>query len=90
MLQEIIDPKVYRELGSCFYLVIPICGNDDEFAALMEDAKKVEQATIKMLNGSINIEELIESIEGFVPSIDSYLEEVEENMNESLIKIYKY
>jgi hypothetical protein len=89
-MQEIIDPKAYREFGSCFYLVIPTCNNDEEFNALMEDAKKVEQATIKMLDGSINIEELIESIESFVPSIDSYLEEVEENMNESLIKIYKY
>jgi hypothetical protein len=89
-MEEIIDPKIYREFGSCFYLIIPICENDEEFDALMEDAKKVEQATKKMLDGSINIEELIESIEGFVPSIDSYLEEVEKNMNESLIKIYRH
>ncbi|MBW4480843.1 MAG: hypothetical protein KME54_29420 [Tolypothrix brevis GSE-NOS-MK-07-07A] len=90
MSQENIDSKVYREFGSCFYLVVPICENDDEFNALMEDAKKVEQATTRMLQGSINIEELIESIEGFVPCIDSYLEEIEDNMNESLIKIYRY
>jgi len=90
MSQEIIDPKIYQEFGRCFYLVIPICNNEAEFAALMEDAQKVEQATIRMLNGSINIEDLIESVEGFVPSMDSYLEEIEENMNEALIKIYKY
>jgi hypothetical protein len=85
-----MDDFVYREFGRCFFLVIPICDNDEEFNALMEDAKKVEQATQKMLDGSMNIEELIESIEAFVPSIDSYLKEVEENMNESLIKIYRH
>lgn len=89
-MQEIIDPKVYREFGSCFYLVIPICGDDKEFEALMADAEKVSAATKQMLDGSINIEELIESIEAFVPDIDEYLEEIEENMEESLIKIYKY
>ncbi|MBW4568043.1 MAG: hypothetical protein KME31_08470 [Tolypothrix carrinoi HA7290-LM1] len=90
MPQEIIDLDIYRQLGGCFYLVVPVCDSDEEFDALMADAQKVEQATVKMLQGTINIEELLESIENFVPSIDSYIEEVEENMNESLIKIYKY
>ncbi len=89
-MQKIIDPKVYREFGSCFYLVIPVCDDDSEFEALMADADKVCTATKQMLNGSINIEELIESIEAFIPDMDEYLQEVEENMEESLIKIYRY
>lgn len=89
-MKEIIDPKVYKEFGSCFYLLVPTCNDDAEFKALMADADAVCKAVKRMLNGSINIEELIESIEPFVPDIDSYLEEIEENMEESLIKIYKY
>lgn len=90
MTQEIIDPRVYRNFGNCFYLVIPNCDSDDEFYAIMEDARKVEQATKSMLEGSISIEELLEAVEPFVPSIDDYIEEVEENMEEALIKIYHY
>ncbi|WP_375470982.1 hypothetical protein [uncultured Nostoc sp.] len=89
MPQKIIDPKVYREFGNCFYLVVPTCKDDAEFDALMADADRVANATKQMLDGSINIEELIEAVEAFIP-IDDYLEEVEENMKASLIKIYKY
>lgn len=87
---NIIDPEIYREFGRCFYLIVPVCETEEEFLALMEDADRVCNATKKMLSGSIDIEELIESVEQFVPSIDDYLEEVEENMEEALIKIYKY
>jgi len=90
MNKEIVDPKIYRQLGRCFYLVVPLCNNEEEFDCLMQDAQKVEQATKKMLEGSISIEDLLESIEGFVPSIDDYIEEIEENMNECLVKIYRH
>ncbi|MBG1268247.1 hypothetical protein [Nostoc sp. WHI] len=90
MTQEIIDPRAYRELGSCFYLVVPTCKDDAEFAALMADADKICNATKQMLDGSINIEELLEAVEAFIPDMDDYLEEIEENMEESLIKIYSY
>ena len=43
-----------------------------------------------MLEGSITIEELLEVAENFVPSIDDYIEEVSENMEQALIKIYHY
>ena len=89
-MNEIIDPKVYREFGRSFYLLIPVCDDEQEFQALMEDAEKVSQATKKMLQGSINIEDLLETIEPFIPSMDDYLEEVEQNLEEALIKIYKY
>ncbi len=88
MPQEIIDPQVYRELGSCFYLLVPTCENDAEFAALMADADKVANATKQMLDGSIDIEDFLESVEPFIPSIDNYIEEIEENIEKSLIKIY--
>ncbi|WP_375470256.1 hypothetical protein [uncultured Nostoc sp.] len=89
-MSPIIDPKVYKEIGECFYLLIPICNDDAEFEALMSDAEQVCQATKKMLDGSINIEDFLEVVEPFVPSIDDYIEEVEENLEEALIKIYKY
>lgn len=89
-MSSIIDPKVYRDFASCFYLLVPTCNDEQEFQALMQDAHKVAQATKKMLQGSINIEELLEEIEPFIPSMDQYLEEIEENMEEALIKIYKY
>lgn len=89
-MDKIIDPKVYKEFGNCFYLIIPTCKDDAEFDALMADADKVCNATKKMLEGSINVEELLEIIESFVPDIDNYIDEIEENMEESLIKIYSY
>lgn len=88
-MKEIIDPKVCREFSSCFHLLIPVCDSDEEFQALMKDADKVMKATQKMLKGSINIEELLETIEVFIPSMDDYIKEIEENMEEALIKIYK-
>ena len=90
MQQEIIDPRVYRDLGNCFYLLIPVCDSDEEFNALMQNAQKVEQATKLMLDGSITIEDLLEAVEAFIPSIDNYIEEVSENMEQALIKIYHY
>lgn len=76
----IIDPFLRREIGSCFYLVIPICETDDEFAQLMADANKVQSAVKSMLDGKLNPEELLESVEAFVPDIDEYIDEVEENL----------
>lgn len=90
MPEEIIDPRVYRNFGSCFYLIVPVCENDEEFNALMQDAQRAEQATKLMLQGSITIEDLLEAVECFVPSIDNYIEEVENNLQEALIKIYHY
>ena len=89
MIQEIVDPTVYRAVGNCFYLLIPNCQDESEFAALMHDAAQIESATTRMLKGEINIEELLESVEAFIPSMDIFLEEVEENLNECLIKIYR-
>lgn len=90
MPQEIIDPRVYQGFGRCFYLVVPVCDDAAEFDALMADASSVAHATKQMLDGSINIEELLETIELFMPNMDDYLEEVEENMEKSLIKIYSH
>ncbi|MCC5620713.1 hypothetical protein [Nostoc sp. CHAB 5715] len=86
----IIDPKVYKEMGKCFYLLIPVCNNDAEFEALMSDAEKVSEATKKMLDGSIDIEDLLETVEPSILSMDDYIEEIEKNLEEALIKVYKY
>jgi hypothetical protein len=80
----IIDPTTRRLVHNCFSLIIPICEDDDEFIELMNNAYSVEQSIKSMLNGSISPDDLIQSVEGFVPSIDEYIDEVEENLDECL------
>jgi hypothetical protein len=89
MNKQIIDPRVNREFGSCFYLAIPICDDDTEFKELMHDAYKVERAVKSMLDGSISVEDLLEAVEPFIPCMDDYVEEIEQNMNEALIRVYQ-
>ncbi len=85
MSQAIDDPGLRKELGSCFYLQIPLTGSEQEIREFMEYARAVEAATQLMLSGHLSFVDLMECIEPCVPSIDEYVEEVEENLNESLL-----
>lgn len=88
-MNRIIDPFTRREFGSCFYLVIPICEDDAEFNQLLDDASQVQKSVTSMLNGSMSVEDMLESVESFIPSMDDYVEEVETNMEQTLIHAYR-
>lgn len=85
MSQAITDPGLRKELGSCFYLQIPVTGSEAEIREFMEYARAVEAATQLMLSGRLSFVDLMECIEPYVPSIDEYVDEVEGNLNESLL-----
>ncbi|RAM49475.1 MAG: hypothetical protein C6Y22_22230 [Hapalosiphonaceae cyanobacterium JJU2] len=78
----IIDLSTRRLIHDCFSLVIPVCEDDSEFIELMNNAYIVQQSVTSMLNGSISPDDLIQSVESFIPSIDEYIDEVESNLNE--------
>lgn len=71
-----------RQLADCFYLAIPLCDDETQMRHLLDDCAQVERSVARMLKGDISPEELLEAVEGFVPSIDKYIEEVEENLEQ--------
>ena len=84
-MEQITNLSVRKNLANCFYLQVPLTGSDLEIEQLIAQAIKIEQFTDSMLNGSMSFENLLESIEQFVPSMDNYLDEVETNLDEALI-----
>lgn len=87
MKSAILDPFSRRRIGGCFYLVIPVAGEEDEaIAAAFREATQVEKAVDSFLDGDLSIEDLLESVEGNVRDIDQYCEEVEQNLYEELVR----
>ncbi|MEH2454486.1 hypothetical protein [Nostoc sp.] len=81
MHQEFI--QFQRSVGECFHLIIP---NDPlvEMQQAIRNSMLVELATKLMISGLISPEDLLEMVEPVIEDMDSYIEEVEEN----LIEIY--
>lgn len=75
-----LHPLDKRQLGDCFYLVIDLDRAEEEIQLALEHQYQVEQATNAMLNGSVSPEELMEMIEPFIPDMDQYQDEVEQNL----------
>lgn len=85
-MQPIIDSSQRKALADCFYLQIPLIHTcDDEIAYNIANAMQLEQSVAAMLDGSMNIEDLLESVEDLVPDMDMYVEEVEANLEETLL-----
>lgn len=84
--QQIIeDPFMRRGIGGCFYLVIPLAGHEDEeIAAAVANATRVEKAIDAFLDGRLSIEDLLESVEDTGIDMDQYCDEVESNLTETL------
>lgn len=74
-----------KNLANCFYLEVPLDRSEKEIKELIGRAIKIEQFTNFMLNGLMSFEDLLESIEEFVPSMDNYTAEVETNLHKALI-----
>lgn len=84
-MNAVDDLATRKNLANCFYLEVSLDGSEKEIKELIGRAIKIEQFTNSMLNGLMNFEDLLESIEEFVPSMDNYTAEVEANLNEALI-----
>lgn len=85
-MQEIIDPFKRKALADCFYLEVPLINtSDDEIAHNIANAIAIEQVTATMLDGSMSMEDLLESVEDLIVDMDTYVEEVEANLEESLL-----
>lgn len=74
-----------REIGSCFSLEISLQLCSQEIKDLFRRDALIKSAAKSMLNGSINIEDLLEFIEPLVPDVDDYIEGLEANLKETLL-----
>jgi len=86
-MQNIIDPSIRREVGTCFYLQIPATESEEELRHSIASAMQIENAVESMLDGSMSVWELMEAVEPFVPNslMDVYIDEVEGNLEDALV-----
>lgn len=87
---EVIDPNQRRQLGSCFYLPISLQQAEDDIREAVANSIAIERATKLMLDGSMSFEDLLEAIEEYIPDMDDYVEEVEENLTATLLYYPQY
>lgn len=81
----IIDPSKRRQIGSCFYIHIPLENKcDEEIQQALWESREVEKAVDLMLDGSMSVNDLLESTEHIFPNMDQYVDEVEYNLEEML------
>lgn len=73
-----------RQIARCFFLWIPIQTDDNSIKEMISDAMQLESAISRMTRGEITPDELLQIAETnpMIPSIDQYIEEVEENLKE--------
>lgn len=88
-MNQIVDLNWRREFGDCFYLEIPLDSSIEEIKARISRVTSVEQAVKSMLDGELNLEEMIEEVEPILLDLDinmdNYLEVVEDNMEYTLL-----
>lgn len=84
-MNQIIDPFIRRDFADCFYLAISLEDAEAEIREHIAQASKVEAAVALVLDGSANLEDMLEMVEDVVPNIDQYCEDVEQNMYASLM-----
>ena len=85
-MQQVIDPLKRKAIADCFYLEVPLINTcDDEITYNIASAMQVEQFATAMLDGSMSIEDLLESVEELIPDMDTYVEEVETNLEQTLL-----
>lgn len=87
-MQPILNLDYRREFGDCFYLEIPLNRSMEEIKKTISHATSIEKSVKNMLDGTTNLEDLIEEVEPIILDldikIDDYLEVVEENMEYTL------
>jgi hypothetical protein len=73
-----------KRIASCFYLWIPIQTDDNSIKEMISDAMRLESAISRMTRGEITPDELLQIAETnpMIPSIDQYIDEIEENLAE--------
>lgn len=84
-MKPVIDPFKQKQISRCFCIHIPLVGREEEeIKQELWRSKEVEKATFLMLNGSMSVEDLLESVEHIFPGndIDNYADEVEVNLRE--------
>lgn len=69
-----------REVSSCFSLEIPLWVAEEEIADYIRRDARIKAAVKQMLDGKISIADLFELIEGEVPGMDLFQDELETNL----------
>lgn len=68
-----------REIRKCFSLIIP-ASPEEEMREAIQATMVVDRATKAMVRGEISPDELLEMCEPHLNDIDSYIEQVDENL----------
>ncbi len=71
-----------RWLAECFDSIIDLDDHEEEINAAIVHQAKIARATNAMLNGSLSLKDMLESIEDCVPNMDEYMDEVAENLED--------
>lgn len=85
-MEAITDTTRRRALGNCFYLPISLehsCVS--ELKAAISCSMHLEHATRLMLDGKLSFEDLLEYVEEAIPWMDTYVEQVEQNLESTLL-----
>lgn len=71
-----------RWLAECFDSIIDLDAYEDEINAAIVHQAKIQRAVRAMLDGSLSLKDMLESVEDCVPSMDDYMNEVTENLED--------
>lgn len=82
-MKSVIDPSKRKQIAQSFYIYIPLADkSDEEIKQALWESKQIEKAVDLMLDGSMSVTDLLESVEHIFPDMDRYADEVEENLEE--------
>lgn len=74
--------------GSCFYLVLDVTKDDAELLYDLQNAKRVQQATQALIDGTTSADDFLDLVENHVGGIDNYLDEITLNVEALLYSGY--
>lgn len=77
-----MHPLYKRWISQCFDSVVDLDGHEDEIDQALIQHTKIQRTVSAMLDGSLSLKDMLESIEDCVPKMDEYIEEVADNLEE--------
>jgi hypothetical protein len=87
-MSEPLHPLYKRWLSECFDSVIDLDDHEEEIFEAIAQQVKTQRAVGAMLDGSLSLKDMLETIEDCVPNMDHYMDGVTENLIDFNVKIY--
>lgn len=83
-----MDLLYKRWLGECFDSIIDLDDHEEEIFEAIAHQVKTQRAVSAMLDGSLTLKDMLETIEDCVPNMDDYMDTTIENLEDFNLKIY--